>query len=336
MAERPAASLAADGERGESPLAVAADYARRLWVKGGDDDVFFLAGGVAFSILLAGVPFFLLLGSGLGYALNQSAAASSGAAANLLQNLFPTTWGGRGTLLDPVLREVVRTRGTAGILGAVAFVWFSTRLFGSMRSVLVHVFDVPRGHGIVWGKLFDIALTVAATTLLVAWVATSAYTALARSNGVRLLSRLGLHAEAVMRPLTYFAGRLVAFALLAMLFFTLYKLLPNRKVSWRQAAVGGLTSAVLFEIARSAFTLIIHFYNPASLYTGTLAAVIVVVFWVYYAALIFVLSGEVSQVWELRRQERAGRAPGLRPLQRREGERPSGTRESSTRTLENS
>ena len=304
MAEGPAAPSVASGERGESPLAAAADYARRLWVKGGDDDVLFLAGGVAFSILLAGVPFFLLLGSGLGYALSQSADASSGAAASLLENLFPAMWGGRGTLLDPVLREVVRTRGAAGILGAVAFLWFSTSLFGSMRSVLVRIFDVSRGHGVVWGKLFDMLLTLATTLLLVSWVAISAYTALARSSGVGMLSGLGLHAAAVMRPLTYFAGRLAAFALLAVLFFTLYKLLPNRKVSWRQAAVGGFAGSVLFEVARSAFTLVIHYYNPASLYSGTLAAVIVVVFWVYYAALIFVISGELSQVWELRRRAR--------------------------------
>ena len=70
---------------------------------------------------------------------------------------------------------------------------------------------------------------------------------------------------------------------------------------WQQAAIGGLTSAVLFEIARSAFTIVVHRVNPASIYTGTLAAVIVVVFWVYYAALIFVIGGEVSQVHEARR-----------------------------------
>ena len=57
-----------------------------------------------------------------------------------------------GSVLDPIMHEVVRTRGTAGVLGAIAFIWFSTRLFGSMRSVLLHVFEVPQGHGIFWGS----------------------------------------------------------------------------------------------------------------------------------------------------------------------------------------
>jgi membrane protein len=300
----PGVDLSADGARTESPRAVLASYARGLWRKAGKDDLFFLSGGVAFSILLAGVPFFLLLASWVGYALNKSDDASSGAAVDFIQNLFPATWSGTGSLIDPLMHDVVRTRGTAGALGAIAFIWFSTRLFGSMRSVLLHVFEVPKGHGIVWGKLFDALLTVAATGLIVIWVAVSAYLALARSNGVALLSQWGLHPEQVMRPLIYVIGRVIAFVLLGGLFTVLYKLLPNRRVRWEQAAVGGVASAVLFEIARNGFSFVVHHFNPASWYTGTLAAVIVVMFWVYYAALIFVLGGELSQVYEARHLQR--------------------------------
>ena len=307
-AGNPGVDLPARGERTESPLAVASAYARAMWHKAGADDLFFLAGGVAFSILLAGVPFFLLLASGLGYALNKSEDASSGAAADFIQNLFPDAISGTGSLLDPVLHDVVRTRGAVGIFGAVAFIWFSTRLFGSMRSVLLHVFEVPQGHGIVWGKLFDATLTLATTVLIVLWVALSAYIALARSSGVELLSELGLHGEQVMQPVTYAVGRIVAFALLWALFTVLYKLLPNRPVRWKQAAVGGVTCAVLFEIAQGGFSVLMHRVNSASFYTGTLEAVIVVMFWVYYSALIFVLGGEFSQVYEQRHLQRRANA----------------------------
>lgn len=281
-----------------------AAWLRGIWGKGQEDDALFLAGGVAFNILLAGVPFFLLLASGIGYAMNKSPTASTGAVSDFIQNLFPTRWSGEGTLLDPVLQDVVRTRGTAGAFGAVAFIWFSTRLFGSMRTVLTRTMDVPRGHGIVWGKLFDIVLTIAATALIVSWVALSAYIALARSGGVALLSDLGLHTEQLMRPVTYAVGRIIAFTLVVAIFFALYKVLPNRRVRWQQAAFGGVTSAVLLELARIAFAFVVHRWNPASLYSGALSAIIVVVFWVYYAALIFVLGGEVSQVHERSRRSR--------------------------------
>jgi membrane protein len=281
-----------------------AAWLRGILAKGAEDEALFLAGGVAFNILLAGVPFFLLLASGIGYAMNKSPDASSGAVSEFIQVLFPSASAGDGSLLDPVLHDVARTRGAVGALGAVAFLWFSTGLFGSMRTVLTRTMDVPRGRGIVWGKLFDILLTIAATALVVVWVGLSAYIALARSSGVELLSYLGLHAEQVMRPLTYIAGRVVAFLLFVAIFFSLYKVLPNRFVRWQQAAVGGVTSAVLFELARNVFTLVVHRWNPASLYTGTLSAIVIVVFWVYYSALIFVLGGEVSQVLERRRRTR--------------------------------
>ena len=120
---------------------------------------------------------------------------------------------------------------------------------------------------------------------------------------------MGLHAESVMGPLTYVLGRLVAFALLALLFAALYTVLPNRKVHWQQGLTGGVAGAVLFELARAAFTVVVGRYNPASLYTGTLAAVVVVVFWVYYAALVFIVAGELSHVVDARESKgRAGQA----------------------------
>lgn len=279
------------------------EFGRRLLKKGRDDDVLFLAGGVAFNILLAGVPFFLLLASGLGYALGTSTAASNSAVAEFIRDLFPSGADTTQSVLDPVLRDIARTRGTVGLFGAVTFVWFSTRLFGSLRSVFNRVFSVPRGRGIILGKLYDVGLTVSATVLVALWIGASAYIALARTRSVVFLAEFGLHADAVMRPVAYVVGRVVTFGLLTTIFFSLYRLLPNRVVRWQQAATGALASATLFEVARWGFTSIVHRWNPATLYTGTLAAIIVVVFWVYYAALIVIVGGQASQVAEEMRSD---------------------------------
>ena len=45
------------------------DYAKRVWDNSSEDNVLFLAGGIAFNILLAAVPFFLLLITGVTYLL---------------------------------------------------------------------------------------------------------------------------------------------------------------------------------------------------------------------------------------------------------------------------
>src|SRR5437763_12133805 len=43
------------------------DYAKRVWDNSGEDNVLFLAGGVAFNIILAAVPFILLVVWGASY-----------------------------------------------------------------------------------------------------------------------------------------------------------------------------------------------------------------------------------------------------------------------------
>ena len=53
-------------------------------------------------------------------------------------------------------------------------------------------------------------------------------------------------------------------------------------------------AALLFDLARWLFAVAVSTFPPASIYSGALGTIIVVVFWAYYAALIFVLGAEVA------------------------------------------
>jgi membrane protein len=282
------------------------DYVKRVWDNSGEDNILFLAGGIAFNILLAFVPFVLLLVSGLGYLLNQSTAVSSAEVTELVERLLPQNPTAGGAIVREILADVVTASGAVGIYSAVGFVWFSTRLFGSLRSVLCDVFDIEQDRGIVAGKLFDIRLTIIATLLVVGYTVLSAYLAIATTRGIAVLRMTGLR-ENVMGQLEYVLGRIAAFAVVTLMFFALYKFLPNRRIRVKTAFVAALFTSTLFEVARNAFTAYVQRFDPGSLYTGTLAAIVILVFWVYYAALIFILGGEVGQVYELRRVRRLQR-----------------------------
>src|SRR5918998_762756 len=65
------------------------DYARRVWDNSGEDNIFFLAGGLAFNILLAAVPFFLLVVTGLTFLLDRDAASSGALLTSMLEALLP-------------------------------------------------------------------------------------------------------------------------------------------------------------------------------------------------------------------------------------------------------
>ena len=283
------------------------DYAKRVWDNSGEDNIFFLASGIAFNILLAAVPFVLLLVSGLAYFLNQSAAASATEVTELIGQLLPAGISrNEEESIYRVLSDIISTRGVVGFWSALGFVWFTTRLFGSLRTVLAEIFDIEQERGIIAGKIFDAKITVIATLLIVAYTALSAYLALARSRFIPVLTDVGLRAD-VMGRVEFQIGRLLAVAVITLMFYALYKYLPKRRVRWQTALIAAVFTSVCLELAKSFFAQFITQFSPGSLYTGTLYAVVIVVVWTYYAALIFILGGEVAQVYELRRVKRMQR-----------------------------
>jgi membrane protein len=286
------------------------DYLKRVWDNSGEDNVLFLAGGIAFNLILAALPFVLLLATGVTYLLPHLVRTvevdSTQTVFDFIDRLMPAHNHGDNSSLDKLVTDLLATRSSVTIYSAIGFVWFSTRLFGSLRTVLASVFDIESERGIIAGKIFDVQITVVATLLFVASVTVSTYVMLATRRGARILVTLGLRRD-VMGGLEYWIGRGLAFVFIAMMFFALYKFLPVRRVKARTAWVAAAFTSLAFEAARTVFSYYTAKFNPASLYTTTLAAIIVVIVWFYYAAVIFILGGEVGQVYELRRVRRLQR-----------------------------
>ena len=286
------------------------DYIKRVWDNSGEDNVLFLAGGIAFNLILAALPFVLLLAAGVTYLLPLFVRGvdvnSAQTVFDFIDRLMPAHNHGDNSSLDKLVSDLLATRSSVTLYSAIGFVWFSTRLFGSLRTVLANVFDIESERGIIAGKIFDVQITVVATLLFVASVTVSTYVMLATRKGARVLVTLGLRRD-VMGGLEYWIGRGLAFSFIAVMFFALYKFLPVRRVKARTAWVAAAFTSLAFEAARTAFSYYTAKFNPASLYTTTLAAIIIVIVWFYYAAVIFILGGEVGQVYELRRVRRLQR-----------------------------
>ncbi len=282
----------------------ARDYVRRVWDNSEEDNVLFLAAGIAFNILLAAIPFALLVITGLTYLLPKLMTVSPTEAARQFVDVFlPAQNDSGAALVHSVVDDIVRTRGTVTIYSAIIFGWLSTRLFASLRTALADVFDIDRERSMLRGLIFDIQITLVATVLFTASQVISAYLLLGTTRGLGMLAELGLQPD-VVGQFELWAGRFMVFAIITLMFFALYKFLPVRRVRTSTAWLAAAFSGVAFEIAKAVFRLIVAQMDVSSLYTGTIAALVIVVAWVYYAAVIFLLGGEVGQVYELKRTRR--------------------------------
>jgi len=286
---------------------VVRDYLKRIWDNSAEDNVLFLAGGIAFNILLAAIPFVLLLITGLTYLVPEISDVEPTTAVNaFIDQLLPTHQETSGGLIHSMIADVLRTRGSVTVYSAILFAWLSTRLFGSLRTALAEVFDIENERSIIRGKIFDFQMTLVGTILFALSTLVSTYMTLATSRGLSVLTTLGLRKE-IMGDVEYWLGRGLSWVFITLMFFALYKSLPVRKVRTRTAWLAAALSGLLFEGAKQVFRVVIASMNPSTLYTGTIAALVIIVVWVYYAALIFLIGGEVGQVYELRRTRKLQR-----------------------------
>jgi membrane protein len=88
--------------------------------------------------------------------------------------------------------------------------------------------------------------------------------------------------------------RVVPVAMSALAFFLIYIVIPNRRVPWRHALVGGVAAAILFETAKELFAVYVRYAPTYSVVYGAFAAVPVFLIWVYLSWSMVLLGAELT------------------------------------------
>jgi membrane protein len=280
-----------------------ADFVRRVYQKAGDDDIFFLAGGIAFNVLLAAIPFVLILIAAFGWFLSAAVADPEQAAVDYVLRILPPS-PQLSALTRQLVGEVVGGRTQFGVLGLVLFVWTSTRFFGSLRSVLKSIFDLPEERGIVGGKIFDGGMVLVAGTLFLLNTGITVAIEAAQTYGVELL---GVTGRAETLTMQRALARLLAFAFIFLMFVLIYRFLPLRRTPWRIALVAAVFTSVVWELLKGGFAWYAGTVANYRTTYGTLSTLIVLVFWAYYSSVVFILGGQVAYVYDLLRRRRRQR-----------------------------
>jgi membrane protein len=275
------------------------EFVRRLWVKVVEDDVLFMASAVAFNMVVAMLPL-ILLGIGVtGYVLSAQVGDPVEAIVTLVIGLLPE--GSRGADLPDTVRGIV-----AGVLaqrsgftffGALFFVWLSTRLVGTLRVSLREIFDIAQARGIIQGKIFDIQVVMVGILLLTLNLGLVVGLKTAVRFGVDIVGLGG----ADLSGAEWLFGQAVALVAIWTLFLLMYRYLPARRISWRTSMVAATFTAACHEVLKHGFSWYATSLADYSSTWGNLATVAILFFWIYYEALVFILGGEVGQVYTMRK-----------------------------------
>ncbi len=269
------------------------DLVRETYDQAGADNIFFLASGLTFSLMMAAVPFLLLLASAASALLSPILELPPDVALDWIARNLPVAEQVRRDVWASLL-ELADVSRTATPISAALFLWFSTRLFGSLRHVLDSVFDLREGPGMLRGKWIDVQLVVAATLLLLANVGiTTAFSDVSS----RVLAWSPLPAAPILAALSY----PVALLAIYVMFLLIYKFVPATTLGWRTAAHAALVASLGFEVVKYGLSLYLTNVADYSRVFSNLATVFLFILSIYYTAMLFVLGAEVAKVLALRR-----------------------------------
>jgi membrane protein len=260
-----------------------------LWValkKFGDDHGFFLSSGIAFNLLICLVPLLLLFLSLAGIYLY-----SDREVLNQIRRYFESAV----PTLDPKIMKnifrIIRNRKIVGILGIGGLIWTSTWVFGSLRIALNIVFRVERRRGLLRGKAIDLLMIFLLIALLSMTLAFTSVITFIQKYPFNPLVDLGCITRFILRYL-------IPFFFTCWMFFLIYKIIPNKKVSVKPAFQAALFTSLFWEVAKQFFGWYVLHLGRFSMVYGSLGIVVILFLWIYYSSAILLLGGEVCCLLE--------------------------------------
>ncbi|HUF51866.1 MAG TPA: YihY/virulence factor BrkB family protein [Longimicrobiales bacterium] len=308
VAPQPSVRVVTAAARASEPSRIArfrracGDFVRRVYKKAEQDQIFFLAGAIAFNVLVAIVPLALAAVGVAGFFMQARTDAlqdPSKPIVNYLLEAVPNVGLEFEQFLSDTLNNIIASASGLFTIGTLVFAWLATRLIGTLRTVLREIFDIQQERSILIGKIFDLQMVFVAGTLLASNIAITATAQLIAVRGAGYLDiamgEQSLALDLLLRGLAFFT--------IWSMFALIYRYLPIRRIQWRTALIAATFTAFTFELMKAGFGW--YFANYATYRTyGILANLAIVVIWVYYAAIAFILGGEVGQVASLQRIRR--------------------------------
>ncbi|RUV97593.1 YihY/virulence factor BrkB family protein [Mesorhizobium sp. M1A.F.Ca.IN.022.07.1.1] len=196
----------------------------------------------------------------------------------------------------------------ATIIGLVTLLITASGVFGEMQQSLNEIWKVePRAM-----SLSRLVRARAASLGLVAALGFMLLVSLAASTAISVLSDVINQHLPFGELIVSSINTIVSFALIALLFAAIYKVLPDRSLKWRDVAVGALVTALLFTIGKSLIGWYIGSSSIATSY-GAAGALMVVLLWVYYSAQIFLFGAEITRAYSVSRGSRADLRRVMKP-----------------------
>ncbi|HEX5689394.1 MAG TPA: YihY/virulence factor BrkB family protein, partial [Roseiflexaceae bacterium] len=269
---------------------------KETWQEFQEDEASQLGAALAYYATFSIFPLLLLLLAALGFVLrywDNAIDAQEQILTVVAQNFSPQLSQTFRDLLD-VLKEQA---GAATGIGLVTLLLGASGVFQQLDASFNKIWKVPKKNdasGIVatvWNlartKLFSFGMVLAVGFLMLVSLALTGVTQalLSAFSDVPLLGNLPI----VGRAVGFVGGLAVTLLLSTLVFALLFKYLPDTRVLWGDVWLGGLFTAIIWELAKRLLAFYIDYSSRSFSAYGAIGTILVLMLWVYFSSQILFL-----------------------------------------------
>ncbi len=251
-------------------------WGKLLWHRIDQDNMTTLAGNLAYVSLLSLVPFIAVV-----FALFAAFPMFSDVSVQLRHFIFSNFIPATGDIIQRYIEQFVANSSKMTVVGACGLVVTALLLMYAVDSALNTIWRSKRTRP----KIYSFA---------VYWMILTLGPLLAGASLVISSYLLSLRWATGFNSMIDEVLRIFPLLLSWLSFWLLYSIVPTTRVPVRDALIGSLVAALLFELGKKGFALYITMFPSYQLIYGVLAVIPILFVWVYWTWCIVLLGAEIT------------------------------------------
>jgi len=257
---------------------------------------FLLSGGLAFSLFVCIIPMVLIIFWLLGKFLNSVEVEMQ--INTLIDTVIPyRTYAQfvKDVIFERV-QEVVEYRNIAGWVGIIGLFFAASGFASSLRTILNKVNGTDIDINIFLGKLRDFLVIIIIVLVFLVLILT-----LPMLDFLISFAQSTPYLQVFNQPIFHrvFTASF-SFFVMFLIFAVLYKFMPTKKIRKRSVVLGAIWASIFWVGAKILFGIYLSNFTTFSRIYGAYALGIVVAFWIYYTAAVFILGAEIGKLFDER------------------------------------
>lgn len=200
-----------------------------------------------------------------------------------------------GTPLDAeaiagVIDAAIESRGSMTIIGFGFLLWSGLGIFSALSNGISRAFDNPPPRAFLADKLFGLVLMAITGLLAASSLIIGIATGILQEAAGDVLSSAPGGGTAI-----WLIGLLLPILLIFLAFWVIYRVVPNRPVTWREVLPGAVVAALLWTVLRFSFTWYATSVANYDSAFGPISTGITLLVFLYFASVIVLLGAEFAR-----------------------------------------